>query len=234
MNILDKENDKAEEDQLEWLEEQLSENSDYKFIIHMHIPPGMWYYTKDQQFWKNESIDTFLEIVSKYQDRILILLGAHVHSGEIRAPLSFLHKDLTNLTIMMTPGVAPIFKNNPGYTILSLKDFDMEAKWRFFQLNEYIFLKRQDFITIEPEELFGFKLSDSSSIRAFSENLQKDSSLYAKYLITRMGFREGFATMASFLYPLISHWITAYEQKHYVCSMLNFEYEAYKACLMIE
>ena len=65
-------------------------------------------------------MDSFLEVVERFQDRVIILLGAHVHSGEIRAPLSFLNKDLTNLTVMMTPGVAPIFNNNPGYTIMDI------------------------------------------------------------------------------------------------------------------
>jgi hypothetical protein len=50
------------------------------------------------------------------------MLGGHVHSAEIRAPLSSFAVDLKNLTLMMTPGIAPIFGNNPGYTILTYND----------------------------------------------------------------------------------------------------------------
>jgi len=78
--------DIAEQDQLEWLENQLNEERSTKFIIHMHIPPGLWYAGKDEQFWKNDSMDAFLDIITKYQNRIHLLVGAHIHSGEIRAP----------------------------------------------------------------------------------------------------------------------------------------------------
>jgi hypothetical protein len=82
-------------------------------------------------------MDAFLEVIERFQDRVVIMLGAHVHSGEIRAPLSFLNKGLTNLTVMMTPGVAPIFNNNPGYTIMDVDPSSQlinDLSWRFFQL----------------------------------------------------------------------------------------------------
>ncbi len=65
------------------------------------------------------------------------MLGGHVHSAEIRAPLSTFAGDLKNLTLMMTPGIAPIYGNNPGYTILTYNNHDVkkyEFKWRFLQL----------------------------------------------------------------------------------------------------
>jgi hypothetical protein len=63
-----------------------------------------------------------LDIISRYEERVSLMLGGHVHSAEIRAPLSSFAVDLKNLTLMMTPGIAPIFGNNPGYTILSYND----------------------------------------------------------------------------------------------------------------
>ena len=110
----------------------------------MHIPPGMWYFQKDEQFWKSQLQDTFLDILNRYQDRVSFMLGGHVHSAEIRAPLSSFSVELKNLTLMMTPGIAPIFGNNPGYTILSFNDQDVtqyEFKWRFFQLQEYFLFR---------------------------------------------------------------------------------------------
>ena len=47
-NFRNHETDKAEEDQLQWLEEQLNEGKGTKFIIQMHIPPGIWYYSRDE------------------------------------------------------------------------------------------------------------------------------------------------------------------------------------------
>ena len=62
----------------------------------------------------------------------MLILGAHVHLGEIRAPLSSLNPELLNLTLMMTPGLSPIFGNNPGYTILDIDEDEIKATWRFF------------------------------------------------------------------------------------------------------
>lgn len=127
MNYRDQTNDEAEQAQLEWLKKQLSEDNtpDRKFLIQMHIPPGMWYFKWDEQFWKSKSQDIFLDILSRYQDRLSFVLGGHVHSAEIRAPLSSFAVDLKNVTLMMTPGIAPIFNNNPGYTILTFNDQDV-------------------------------------------------------------------------------------------------------------
>ena len=42
-----------------------------------------------------------------------------------------------------------------------------------------------------------------------------------------MGFRTALAKVGSILYKLLDSWITVYKQSNFVCSMLNFEYEAY-------
>jgi predicted glycosyl hydrolase (DUF1957 family) len=96
----------------------------------MHIPPGQWYVQKDMQFWKPDSTEDYLEVFTKYHDRILMLLGAHVHMGEIRAPK---FKDQVNLSLMMTPSIAPIFANNPGYSILEVSnDGKIDITWKYF------------------------------------------------------------------------------------------------------
>jgi hypothetical protein len=203
----------------------------------MHIPPGMWYYARDEQFWKNESMDDFLELLTRYQDKIFIVLGAHVHSGEVRAPQSFLNKDLTNITIMMTPGVAPIFNNNPGYTIIDLDSETQTIKhlyWRFFQLQEYFVLRLDNFISVNPHEAFGINLNKASTVLAYANRLKYDKNQYAEYLLTKMGFRQALAKVGSVVYPFLQNWITVYEQANFVCGMLNYEYEAYKACLMTQ
>lgn len=85
----------------------------------MHIPPGQWYQTSDRAYWKDQYMQTYLEIFAKYQQRIIMVLGAHAHPGEIRAPLSERYPEL-NLTILMTPCVAPLGLLNPGYTVIDL------------------------------------------------------------------------------------------------------------------
>lgn len=69
MNYRDETHDSEEEtSQLEWLERQLSDENtpDRKFIIQMHIPPGMWYFQREEQFWKSQLQERFLGIISRY------------------------------------------------------------------------------------------------------------------------------------------------------------------------
>ena len=73
------------------------------------------------------------------------MLGGHIHSGEIRAPISTEVVDLKNLTLMMTPSISPVFNNNPGYTILEYDDNDVsefDVNWHFLQLQEYMVIRR--------------------------------------------------------------------------------------------
>ena len=91
-----------------------------------------------------------------------------------------------------------------------------------------------NFITINPEEAFGINLKEAHTIRTFTERIRHDKNQYAHYLLTKMGFRESLAKVGSLVYPLLQSWISIYEQAHFVCGMLYYEYEAYKACLMTQ
>lgn len=83
------------------------------------------------------------------------------------------------------------------------------------------------FITVKPEEIFGINLNNPHSIRSYANMLHNDKNEYARYLLTKMGFRTSLAKVGSILYNLLSSWISVYKQSNFVCSMLHFEYEAY-------
>ena len=106
----------------------------------------------------------------------------------------------------MTPGIAPIFGNNPGYSILTYNDEDVtqyEFKWRFLQLQEYFLFRYQQWQTYNPEHLYPIKLTDADTVRSFSRQLLTDQRLFTRYLLTKMGFREALANAASYVYPLV-------------------------------
>ena len=82
-------------------------------------------------------MQTYLGIIAKYQQRIIMVLGAHAHPGEIRAPLSERYPELS-LTILMTPCVSPLGLLNPGYTVIDIakssstkSGFNPIAVWRY-------------------------------------------------------------------------------------------------------
>ena len=75
--------------QRQWLEDQLSNTSDSsRFFLLMHIPPGQWWDTHWKKYWKDDILDAYLALFATYQSRIIMLLSAHAHPGEVRAPVS--------------------------------------------------------------------------------------------------------------------------------------------------
>ena len=104
-----------------------------------------------------------------------MILGAHAHPGEIRAPVSSRHPDL-ELVIMMTPSTAPLGLLQPGYTIIDITPNTTSAVWRFLQLHEYILYEYQDFITLDVQKEFSVNLANATSIRAFTQSISEDKS----------------------------------------------------------
>ena len=64
-------------------------------------------------------------------------------------------------------------------------------------------IRRQEWIDFNPEKIYNVKLSDSESVRAFSLEMMRDDKSFSRYLLTKMGYREGIADTLSLAYPLI-------------------------------
>lgn len=92
----------------------------------MHIPPALFFFKEVEDFWIAEYKETLLELLNKYQSKIVMILGAHIHQADIRAPISNKYSDL-NIPLILTPSVSPYFDNNPGYTVLDL-ELDQKTK----------------------------------------------------------------------------------------------------------
>jgi hypothetical protein len=103
---------------LAWLKSQLANATEEKrFIIQMHIFPGLFYLTEIQTFWYDNFLEEFLSTVHEYQQKIIFITGAHIHFADLRAPLYSKYPDM-NVTMIISPSVSPIFSNNPGYSIV--------------------------------------------------------------------------------------------------------------------
>jgi hypothetical protein len=137
--------------QRQWLEDQLSNTNDSsRFFLHMHIPPGQWWQTDQTDYWRDEILDSYLALFAKYQNRIIMLLSAHAHPGEVRAPVSVKQPNL-ELVIMMTPSISPLGLLQPGYTIIDVTPSTTKAVWRFLQLHNYILYRWPSFQTVDLE-----------------------------------------------------------------------------------
>jgi hypothetical protein len=106
--------------QLDWIEAQLSAGTaTERFLFSMHIPPTLFSFLELDDFWQPSFKSRFLSILSTYHSRILMVLGAHIHQGDIRAPTPSTTSNPLP-PIYLTPSVSPIFLNNPGYSVLTL------------------------------------------------------------------------------------------------------------------
>jgi hypothetical protein len=112
-----------DEQQLEWLDEQLREDSDRKFIIICHVYPGARYGT--QQMWFDGYSSAYFAMLEMYRDRIIIEVAGHDHFADVRYKQSestlsedsyFYHN------IFVTPGVTPVYGSNPGVAFLEIDD----------------------------------------------------------------------------------------------------------------
>ena len=95
---------------MNWLELQLSSASaDTKFLLIGHIFPGMYYYGDVELFWNQTFIESYLNILETYADKIIAFSGAHIHTGNIRAPMVALNDSSISSPILINPALSPIY-----------------------------------------------------------------------------------------------------------------------------
>ena len=95
----------------------------------------MNYYHEIEQFWNQTFIDSYVKLLSQYQDKIITFAGAHIHTGNIRAPNVGYGNSTVTSTILVNPALSPIYDNNPCYGILDIDETDLTVTnyyWRFF------------------------------------------------------------------------------------------------------
>lgn len=87
----------------------------------MHVFPGLNYFMGwEEQFWRKNYTDAFLDILAKYEDDIKLVSGAHIHRSEFRAPISKAHEKI-DVPYLITPSITPVYNNNPGYTVMEIQ-----------------------------------------------------------------------------------------------------------------
>jgi hypothetical protein len=147
----------------------------------MHVFPGMFYYfEKVEHFWKEEYITYFNDITANHSEQILLIIGAHIHFADVRAPFrpslaneTTKHPEMKSV-LLICPSVSPIFLNNPGYSVLDLSPANQSLvptihsfKWHFLDYARFIRSNASeiDFTTIDTQKEFGIDLNDYRTIR---------------------------------------------------------------------
>jgi sphingomyelin phosphodiesterase acid-like 3 len=89
----------------------------------MHIPPGMDAYSSSEggkctnavAFWQDKYATQFLALMKTYSDVVQLAFAGHIHMDDFRVSPG----DTPSLPLRITPAASPIFKNNPGISVLS-------------------------------------------------------------------------------------------------------------------
>jgi sphingomyelin phosphodiesterase acid-like 3 len=121
--------------ELAWLEwtlyrERLAGRS---ATLIMHIPPGINAYTSSGQscpqstgFWQIDYSRRFLALARAYKDVLRDSYAGHTHMDNFRVLSD--QSGTPFLTMRITPSVAPVFRNNPAFTVLLYDKSDAAVK----------------------------------------------------------------------------------------------------------
>ena len=119
--------------QISWLEDTLSSARTHgkRVWILMHIPPGVDIYGSVRSYmdesghlsdasvmWKADFQQSFSEILTEYSDTVVAILAGHTHMDEYR--LSVENSSYSSGSVIVTPGISPIFGNNPAFKVISV------------------------------------------------------------------------------------------------------------------
>ena len=92
----------------------------------------------------------------------------------------------------MCPSISPIYRNDPGYTVLDILPNNKAGSyeisgidWRYYDFSERN--KLDKFITLNPQRFFEIDINDYKSIRALDERFIKKPKYFAAYLRARTG-----------------------------------------------
>jgi len=217
---------------LSWMETQFSSSPSTKFVLFMHIFPGMIYATSLLEFWQEAFLESYLDILDTYQHQIIANLGSHIHSNEIRAPSSSTHPDV-QLTQLATSALSPKDYNNPSYTVidLSAEEGIQDVQWRSLLLYEFIVFRITVFNTIKPLKRFDIDLNEAGEIESLVEGLQGKLAEFTKYMGTKLGYPWLLTNLVAFFLDIFFRSKVQNLQLHYVCAMKFYQLQDYEDCV---
>lgn len=103
-----------------WLREQLTEDSDRKFILTSHVYGGTRY--KAFQMWSTKANEAYFKLLAENQDRIIVELAGHDHFASLRAHQTEVGDDALFHNIFVAPSITPWYSNNPAVTSFEISE----------------------------------------------------------------------------------------------------------------
>jgi len=232
---------KVSNEQLDWIEETLKNaDKNRKFIINMHVFPGMYNPGEKQQFWIDEFNNRFDNIMKKYGDKVLLLNGAHTHIADVRA--SWTEDEETGdrkpyYANFVSPSFSPFYLNNPGFTIFDIDDEENkidDITTHFLQLDK-TYSDTGDHIieyhSVNFQEEFGIKEWSPQEIMEFGDRAKADDALFKKFLVLKLGYRLDQEQEALGVYSNLGMIDFEDDNKLYWCFFEHIRSDNYDTCI---
>ena len=123
----------AGDEEMRWLEKQLSEDSARKFIITYHVYPGSRY--NNFALWNDKPNHTYFDMLRRYKDRVIVEIGGHDHLASLRSHSGSDVLDLKDPdttfdfhNLIIAPSFTPWYKNNPAVSRFTVDDSTLVPK----------------------------------------------------------------------------------------------------------
>ena len=168
---------------MNWLREQLGEESDRKFILASHVYFGARY--NSFQLWSDEASEAYLQVLRDFKHRILLEVAGHDHFSSLRthresedeyyhnlvmmglrlAMISRCEKVCVGAYLFMAPSITAWYKNNPGVSSFQINDDLVPVSLRQTFLNlkptigrdEALPYEELEFRSLDYEAQYGLK-----------------------------------------------------------------------------
>lgn len=136
--------------QFQWMRKMLaySRERHCQVIIIGHVPPSVGSY-RHNQFWKDDYVKTYHNLVEEYDDVIIAQLFGHLHSDEFRVgdkSLANMNTDrkthiipYVNSPLLLGPSVTPLHGNDPTFRLVRYSRVGGDKKYAQgkFKLMDY-------------------------------------------------------------------------------------------------
>jgi len=186
-----------------WLERQLKEESNRKFIILQHVYGGARY--DNHAMWNTYPNLVYFKLIEKHRDRIILEVGGHDHFTSMRyhTQLDIFDTEVPAKpsaslfhNILINPSMTPWYSNNPGISRFevhpdTLVPFNYQAS--FLNLEDTIGKPQRtpyaklSWRHLDYKEEFGLEDLTVESIHALRVRLQKDPAQQQDFMIMKMG-----------------------------------------------
>jgi hypothetical protein len=234
------------EEQFAWLSSTLDNAAEgHRFVIFMHIYPGVYHVGFTRFFWDRPSVIRFDEIIQKHYTRIALITGAHSHYPDVK--VGFSHelsipqilatdehalKSIPTWAMLITPAISPIYKNNPGVTHLLIdNNIVTNVSWTFLQLNMYPQTESEAvFYTFDFAKEMQIVEFTPLAVLKFIKSIINDKVKLYKYLAHKIGYTGERIADALIDYKKLKS-ITFGNECQYFCASLNILRTNYYYCV---